>query len=248
MPVNPSAAKPLMRLFCFPYAGGGASLFRASSADLPREIALCPIQLPGRETRFAEAAHSRMNSLVDAVTAPILSQSDLPFAFFGHSMGALIAFELARTLRRLRRPGPVHLFVSGRKAPQLPDLSPPVHHLPTEEFVTELRRLNGTPDTVFDTPGLLEVVLPTLRADFAVSETYEYIEEPPLNCSLSAFGGFEDPDVSQSDLEAWRIQTRSSFTWRVFPGDHWYLAQEARANLFKAISDDLACVLRACGR
>jgi medium-chain acyl-[acyl-carrier-protein] hydrolase len=158
---------------------------------------------------------------------------DLPFAFFGHSMGALIAFELARHLARRQARGPMHLFVSGRAAPQLPDEGPPIHHREYEAFVEELRHLNGTPAEVLQNPELLELLLPRLRADFALCETYRCPAGPPLRCPLTAFGGLED-DVTREELRAWESQTVGPFTLQLFPGDHFFL-HRSRQGLVEAI-------------
>ena len=144
------------------------------------------------------------------------------FAFWGHSMGALISFELARELRRRDQPGPLALFLSGRGAPHIPDPDPPISNLPEPEFV-ELRRLNGTPRELLDSPELKEFFLPTIRADFELVETYEYEAEAPLNCPICAYGGLQDTDVPTSDLKEWQKQTSGAFNLRMFPGDHFYI-------------------------
>jgi medium-chain acyl-[acyl-carrier-protein] hydrolase len=167
---------------------------------------------------------------------------DLPYAFFGHSMGALISFELARQLRRHHQVTPTHIFVSGRQAPQLPDTTPAIHHLPAPEFVARLRRLNGTPDEVLHNAELMGLILPTLRADFAVCETYVYTPDAPFDCSISAFGGLQDDDVDRDALAAWQAQTRRSFTLRLFPGNHFFLLN-SRALLLQALYQDLTQLL-----
>src|SRR5205814_4666171 len=177
-----SKPQACLRLFCFPYAGGGASIFRTWSENLPPEIEACPIQLPGRESRLLEAPFSQLFSLIEPVAQALLPYLDMPCAFFGHSMGALVSFELARYLRRQHGLSPVHLFVSGRRAPQLSDPDPPIHPLPEAEFLEELRSLKGTPEEVLQNTELLQLLLPLLRADFAVCETYAYAPETPLLC------------------------------------------------------------------
>jgi len=148
---------------------------------------------------------------------------EVPFAFFGHSMGALASFETARQLRREHALLPVHLLVSGCRAPQLPSPYPPLHALPDPEFLKELRLLNGIPRQALEYPELIELMLPTLRADFAVYDTYTYSTEPPLECPISAFGGLQDGKVSRDCLAAWRDQTSTSFSLQMFPGDHFFL-------------------------
>jgi medium-chain acyl-[acyl-carrier-protein] hydrolase len=179
---------------------------------------------------------------VQALRQAIQPHLNKPFALFGHSMGATIGFELARELRRQHASGPVHLFVSGGRAPQIPDPDPPIHHLPEKEFIAGLRRFNGTPEEVLRNPELMGLFLPILRADLAALETYSYTPGEPLDCSISAFGGLEDEKVSQDELAAWRDQTRGAFTLRMLPGDHFFL-RTARTLLLHAISQDLRLLL-----
>lgn len=236
---NPQAR---FRLFCFPYAGGGASLFRTWSDELPSEIEVCPVQLPGRESRFREARYTRLIPLVHILGEVIQPYLILPFAFFGHSMGALLSFELTRYLRRLNAPLPTHVFASAHRAPQLPWPKPPIYDLPSTRFLEELCLLNGMPGEVLENAELIELLLPLLRADFAIAETYAYTEDNPLPCHISAFGGLEDNEVSQEEVAAWRQQTLGTFTLRMLPGDHFFLFKQ-RAMLLQAVSTDVAQVL-----
>jgi medium-chain acyl-[acyl-carrier-protein] hydrolase len=227
-----------LRLFCFPYAGGGASIFRAWPEGLPADVEVCPVQLPGRGTRLMEPPFTRLPPLIQALAQALLPLLDKPFAFFGHSLGALVSFELARQLRRQHAVQPVCLFISADRAPQIPNRDPPIHSLPEGEFLVELRRLNGTPREVFEDEELMQIMLPLLRADFAVYETYGYSTEPPLNCPISAFGGLQDLRVSRGDLEAWRDQTSVAFSLRMFPGDHFFL-NTTQPSLLAALSEEL---------
>ncbi|ASC71013.1 Linear gramicidin dehydrogenase LgrE [Halomicronema hongdechloris C2206] len=235
---NPQAT---LRLFCFPYAGGGALTFRGWEAHLPATVELCPIELPGRGMRLREPPFDRLAPLAEAIVEALLPCLDKPFAFFGHSMGALLSFEVARRLRRLQRQ-PGQLFISGRRAPQWPDPDPPIHALPEAEFIAELRRLNGTPAAVLENRELMQLLLPTLRADFAVLETYGYEPAPPLNCPIAAFGGLQDPDVTCEMLEAWRQQTCSGFSLQMLPGDHFFL-HAAQPMLGQALHRALASLI-----
>jgi medium-chain acyl-[acyl-carrier-protein] hydrolase len=233
-----------IRLFCFPYAGGGVSLFRTWPQSSPPEVEVCPVQLPGRENRLTEVAFSHIHPLIDTLAMALRPYLDMPYAFFGHSMGALISFELARRLRQTE-PGlePVHLFVSGRRAPQLPDPDPPTHDLPEAEFIEELRRLKGTPEDVLQNEELLHLLLPLLRADFALCETYTYDQDKPLGCAISAFSGLQDAEVPRDVIAAWKKQTYSSFRLRLFVGGHFFVDQQ-QASLLRAISQDLFNSLR----
>lgn len=236
---NPQAR---LRLFCFPYAGGGASIFHTWSASLPQEIALYPVQLPGRENRLRERPFTHLTPLIQTLAQVIQPYLNRPFAFWGHSLGALISFELARQLRRQNDPLPDYLLVSGYRAPHKPPLHSPIHQLPDAEFVEELRRFNGTPEAVLGNAELLQLFLPLLRADFAASETYIYTAEPPLRCPISAFGGLKDAEVDQDSLVAWREQTCSTFTLHMFPGDHFFL-HDARLPLLRVVSQCLQPLL-----
>lgn len=235
--LNPLAR---LRLFCFPYAGGGAPIYRLWPQSLPSEIEVCVGQLPGRGTRLREQPFTSLDALVEAAAEAIAPLLDKPFALFGHSMGAMISFELARKLREQGRPQPVHLFVSGRRAPQLPNRDNMSYNLPEAELGQELLRLNGTPREVLEHPELMELMLPLLRADFSVVETYVYRPGVPLDCPLTAFGGLRDAEVSREQLEAWREQTTGEFTLRMLPGDHFFLNDpQSQALLLRALAKDL---------
>jgi medium-chain acyl-[acyl-carrier-protein] hydrolase len=232
---NPQAR---LRLFCLAYAGGTASMFREWSDHLPGDIEVCPIQLPGRGARLMETPFSEIAPLVEALAEALVPFLDKPFALFGHSLGSLVGFELARWLRTQHRTRPVHLFVSAAPAPQIPDLRLPIHKLSKKTFIAELRRLNGTPEELIDNKELMDIVLPSLRADFGLYENYRYAAEPALNCPISTYGGLSDRKVKVSDLEAWRDQTSVSFSIRMFPGDHFFF-RTAEPLLLRALSKEL---------
>ena len=218
-----------MRLYCFPHAGGGVPVFRDWPDGLP-EVEVWIAHLPGRGSRLREAPLTRMLPLVQALARNFPQDdskhwpaSDHSFAFFGHSLGARLAFELTRTLRRQSRPLPAHLFLSACPAPQLLPVTPAIHTLPKSAFLTELQRRNGIPQEVAAHPELMDLLLPMLRADFAVYETAVYRSESPLACPITAFGGNDDPLVSSAALEAWSVQTSGAFQASFFDGDHFYL-------------------------
>jgi medium-chain acyl-[acyl-carrier-protein] hydrolase len=232
-----------LRLFCFPYAGGGASVYRLWKDELSSILQICPIQLPGRENRLKEPCFTRLEPLLQDLAQALLPYLDVPYAFFGHSLGALISFEVARTLIQNNEPGPIHMFISARHAPQVPDPYPPLHHLSEVELIEKLREMGGTSAEVLQNEELMKLVLPIIRADFAINETYAYTPGPLLDCPISAYGGMRDSLVSRDNLAAWRDQTHNIFTLRVFPGDHFFL-QSARQLLLGAIVHDLAQSLR----
>jgi surfactin synthase thioesterase subunit len=229
-------------LFCFPYAGRGASIFRTWKHHLPSEVDLYPVQIPGREGRLADPPFVRVAPLVEELSATLSPHFDLPFAFFGHSMGALIAFELARLLRRQKRPSPVQLFVSGHRAPQLPLLRTRLHDLPEPALLQELRQLKGTSDQILGNSELMSILLPTLRADLALCESYRYRTEDPLDCPITVFGGLQDGAVSAQDHAAWIGQTRRSFTLHMFDGDHFFL-HSAKVPFLSTLSEKLQRLL-----
>jgi medium-chain acyl-[acyl-carrier-protein] hydrolase len=202
-------------------------------------VEVCPVQLPGRESRLREPPLTRLEPLVPALLEGLSPFLDLPFAFFGHSMGALIAFELAHELARRGASGPRHLFVSARRAPRLPSREGPIANLPEPEFLVHLRELNGTPEEVLAHAELMELLLPLLRADFALHESFVYRAAEPLAVGISAFGGLADPDVTREDLAGWREETRGSFGLRMLPGDHFFI-HSATAMITEAVARDLA--------
>jgi medium-chain acyl-[acyl-carrier-protein] hydrolase len=217
---NPQA---LLRLFCFPYAGGGTMIYRTWPKYLPDTVEVWAFQPPGRGNRLCEAPFTNLEALVEATVPALTPFLDKPFAFFGHSLGALVSFELAHKLRETPGTGPVHLFVSGRRAPQVADTDPIIYNLPEPEFIEELRKLNGTPDEALKDPELMELMIPLLRADFEICESYTYASKPPLECPLTAFGGLQDKGVTREQVEMWRDHTVRSFSVRMMRGDHFFL-------------------------
>jgi medium-chain acyl-[acyl-carrier-protein] hydrolase len=224
-----------VRLFCFPFAGGGASAYRVWGQQMPDFVEVCPIQLTGREERCMEPPHRRMETLTEVLVEQIQRCRDLPFAFYGHSMGALIAFELARTLRRREAPGPLALLLGAYQAPHLPPLRPGAHRLPKAEFIAELERFRGTPPEVLANQELVDFLLPVMRADFELCDGYRAAEEAPLDCPLVLYGGAQDDSVSQQQLENWRVHTRRSFALHMLPGHHLFL-QSHRPLLLRSLS------------
>ena len=215
-----------MRLFCMPFAGGSAKDFRKWQEFLRPGIEVCAVELPGRGGRLKETPFDLIDPLLDTLELNLFRELDRPFAFFGHSFGGLLAFELAH---RLSASGvhPVHLFVSGRCAPQTPTELPFRHDSPEAMLLKELRKLGGTPIQVLEDAELMRLLLPALRADLAVLESYNYRgERPKLTCPISAFGGVHDPIVKPAMYDAWRQLTLSSFSLELFPGGHFFFQKE----------------------
>ena len=231
-----------LSMFCFPFAGGGASIFREWKADLPAAVEIHPIQLPGRENRWGEEPFTNLSVLVEVLIDALDPLFNLPFVFFGHSMGALISFEFAKQLQRKTEKKPLHLFISGARAPQIPDPDPPIHQLPDEAFIHELQRLNGIPEMVLRDAELMGLVLPTLRADVTLCETHEYTADEPLSCPITAYGGQHDKKINRDHLAGWSSHTSDAFTFRAFPGDHFYLTS-CRKLLLRALSAELTGIL-----
>lgn len=218
---------PRLRLLCFPYAGGSATLFQSWPRSLPSDVELWALKLPGRGHRYSEPPITRLERLLDALVTALARSLEAPFLFYGHSMGALVAFALARRLQLEGLPTPKSIVVSGRRAPQLKPLRPQTYSLSTPEFWAEVRRLNGTPEVVFQEPELMELLLPILRADFELIETWVYKSMEPLNIPLFVWGGTEDSDVPKSDLDLWQVQTQVSCFVRQFQGNHFFINTHA---------------------
>lgn len=232
-----------LRLFCFSYAGGGASVFRLWAGGLPCGIEVCAIQLPGRENRIAEPLISAMDELIPLLCDALIAHFDLPFIFFGHSTGALSAFALSRELRRRKAPLPLHLLISGSRAPHIPEQNP-LHQLPEEEFLKQLRRFGGTPEAVLQSEDLMQMYIPILRADFALEEAYHYTVEPPLDIPISVFGGTMDKEAAPDVLDPWAMHTSKKFTLEMIEGDHFFL-HSARDVLLRLLSKVLSGYLES---
>ena len=233
-------APAALRLVCFPYAGVGPSIYRPWLAALPPHVEAKVVQLPGREGRWREPALTNLGIIADRVAQAIVPHLQGPFAFYGHSLGALIAFEVTRRLRAAGAPMPRHLFLGAHRGAQVPNPHPPIRHLDDQGFIGETRkRYDGIPQAVLDNPELLELMLPCLRADFTAFETYEYRAEAPLDVPISAFAGEQDGYVRTHEVAGWREQTTGRFRMRVIPGNHFFM-QTGRDQLLAAIGDDLS--------
>lgn len=218
-----SSREPRVRLFCLPHAGGAANVYRRWHSHFPAEIQVCAIELPGRATRWSEPAIDHAHELAETTAEALMPHLDRPYAIFGHSMGALLAFEVARALRRKAQREPFLLIASGRGAPQCDPSEPRIAHLPEREFIERLQaRYQAIPREVLAEPELLRFVVPLLRADLTLIETYAWTADTPLTCRIAAFGGTFDALVPQASLSAWREQTQGSFGVRMFPTGHFF--------------------------
>lgn len=238
--------EPRIRLFCLPHAGAGTAMYNLWKRLLPAVVEVCPVQIPGRESRLSEPSLTDSQELIAEITSAIAPLTDMPYAIFGHSMGALLALDLARNLRDCGLPTPSYLFVSGRNATHVPLKQGSIHQLPDEEFLEALAvRYGGLPQEILDTPEMLELYLPILRADLTLLENHRYQESAPLDCPIAAFAGEDDTNVSRAGLEAWGHHTTAAFETRWFDGDHFYLSGPSRPQLLMLLGERLAALAAA---
>ncbi|MCP3797608.1 thioesterase II family protein [Paenibacillus sp. CH40] len=221
--VQPTAK---LQLFCFPYAGGGAYIFNSWKSRFAPDITVLPIQLPGRESRSTEAPMDTLQDIVQSLVPAMAPYMHKPFAFFGHSMGALIAFETARQLYSKTGKLPVHIIISGKSAPHLPYSKKRLHDLADDSFTEELRLMQGTPEEVLQNAELMQIIMPRLRADFKVCETYVYQPGNPLVCPMTVLGGMKDFEVSTDSLHAWQQHTTSPMDVQMFEGNHFFIHEQ----------------------
>jgi pyochelin biosynthesis protein PchC len=218
-----------MRLFCFPYAGGAASYYFPLSEALAPRIEVQAVQYPGRQDRRMEPCLESVGELAECIVAALSYGTDRPYAFFGHSMGAIVAFEVARRLQHDGRAEPCWLFVSGRRAPSRCRAEAVYLHLRNDRgIVAELRALGGTDPRWLDDEELLASILPQIRSDYRAIETYSYLPGPPLDCPVTAFAGDSDPYASVSEVAAWHEHSTAPFDLRVFSGGHFFLDMHRR--------------------
>ncbi|NES82453.1 MAG: thioesterase [Moorea sp. SIO2B7] len=227
-----------LRLFCFPPSGAGAFLFRSWCNHLPPQIEVWAVRLPGRENRLREPFFTEIASLVKTL-APILLPylQDCPFAFFGHSVGALISFELARQLRLYKCRSPLYLFLSARRAAHIPT-DYLLHKQSDVVLIEKLRKYGGTPEIVLQSTEMMNLFLPIFRADLTLNETYIYSPESPLDCPMTVFGATEDTVATREQLEQWVEHTCNTFDLQMFPGSHMFFKDRPEL-LLKTISDRL---------
>lgn len=244
--VQPSS-RATLRLFCFPYAGGSASIFHNWQYFLPKGVEVYPVQLPGRGSRASEAPLADVFTLVEEMMKALLPFLNCDFAFFGHSMGALIAFELSRALRNHRRRQPLRLFVSGREAPDVPDSGYLAHDLPDAEFIALLRTLNGTPSAILESREMLEFLLPILRADIKLVQQYRYVPSAPLTLPIKAYGGLRDEHAQKAGLALWSQHTSGGFALSMLQGGHFFF-QESKRQFMSLFGDDLASTIQMARR
>jgi len=231
------------RLVCLPHAGGAASFFRPLAQALAPDVEVLAVQYPGRQNRFTEECEEDIGALADAVTAALRAhraayaveapepQRALPLALFGHSMGAIVAFEVARRLEAGAGDAagggvaPVALFASGRRAPSRTRHGETLHQCEDAALIEELRSLNATDSALFEDEEMLSMVIPMIRADYKAIETYRYEPGPPLRCPVTVLLGEGDPKATEEEAADWRRHTAGAFEFRTYPGGHFFLTE-----------------------
>ncbi len=220
------------RLLCFPHAGGGSAIYHRWEQQLPPHLTLLPVKLPGREGRLREPAHTSIAALLTAMTPSIASSITEPYALFGHSMGGLIAYELARKLQNEHNKTPKLLFVSACRSPDRFQQTQSLHRLPTEEMIESLiRDFNENGESTPAEREMMRAMADTLRADLQLLETYRHQGPAQLDCPIIGLAGSEDHKVTASDVNGWRSFTRAAFSLRTIPGHHFFLRQQEQSIL-----------------
>jgi medium-chain acyl-[acyl-carrier-protein] hydrolase len=215
------------RLVCLPYAGGGPATFRQWPQSLPADVEVVTVQLPGREPPYRQRPLNSVAAMVGSVLPALRDLTDLPFSIFGHSMGALVAFEITVALEDEGGVSPTHLFVSARRSPEEPSEASPVHHLPDDDFLDAVQgRYNAVPEIVRREPDLMALLLPVLRADIRAFETYEPMTGRKVRCPVHVYGGTDDRHPRPDQLARWQLVAEREIRVRVFDGDHFYLTSQ----------------------
>ena len=230
-----------LRLFCFPYAGGHAGVFTPWQAALEPHVEICGVQLPGRGSRIREPCITEFAPLVEQIAGAIAESADgRPFAFFGHSLGALLAFETARLGVRLGHPAPIRLFLSGSESAACRPPSKPLHLLPDDQFLLELRNLNGTPAEVLRNREIMVFLMKVLRADFALVHDYRYRSGPRLTMPISVLAGRSDHHGGGSDVGKWADETTAETSVHWFDGDHFFINSHQQEVIARVREDMLS--------
>jgi len=231
-----------LRIFCFPYAGGGASIYSRWELAMPLEVDLCIAQLPGRENRRHENAFRSFSLLINVLSEEITPLLNKPYVLFGHSMGALICFELARKLRETNNELPMHIFLSGLAPPKSVDKSEFSYNIMCDSDVIDLLdRINGTPKEILKDRELLEVFLPVVKADFELLNSYFFVAQNPLECPITSYHGIND-NIPISEISNWTNQTKKGFKIKIFQGDHFFI-NSSRDSVLTALRADLRMIL-----
>ena len=226
MPASPQGVgkKSSARVYCLPHAGGTPGIFRPSRELLPPEIEVRIVEYAGHGSRLGEPLLDTIEQIAGSVADVVAAEPSVPYALFGHSMGSLVAFETCHVLAARRAAMPGLLIVSGHRPPRAPRSTPLMHDASHAQFIAHLDELGATPPEVFNSPDLLELVLPVLRADFRACETYTPRDRPKLHLNIAAYGGLDDADTSRDDLLGWQLETTGECVVRMFPGGHFFVS------------------------
>ena len=235
-------ARTRLRLYCLPYAGGSAGVFRSWCDLLPPNVDVWGVEYPGHGSRISEPLTDRIDALAELIAEAIAAQPAVPYALFGHSMGSLVAFEVCHVLAARNATIPTFLVAAGHRGPHLPASMPPVHDAPDAEFVAHLRELGATPPEVLESAELVDLMLPILRNDFRACERYSAPERPPLRTEIAAYGGLADEDADRDALLAWKQETLGRFVLRLFPGGHFFV-RECASRVAATLQRDMADAL-----
>lgn len=228
-----------LRLFCLPRAGGGTASFRGWPEGIHSDVEIALIHYPGRESRLREESLRSMEALVPAIVEGMEQFLDLPYAMYGHSLGAKVAFETVRELRRRKLPEPIHFFAAASPSPGVTWAHPPMRYLDDLSFLREIdRRYGGVPREVLADRELCALLIPALRADITIVETYRPAEEPPLSAPITCFAGTQDRMTPESEVLDWQRQTSAGFRLHRFAGGHFFPNQE-RSSILALIAAEL---------
>lgn len=219
---------PRLRLICFPPAGAGTIIYSKWAAHLLPDVEMWIMRLPGREIRLSDRLFFRLPPLIESMAETLIPHLNQPYLIFGHCLGSLIGFELTRYLRGLSRPMPLHLLLSGHRAPHRPPLNQPIHQANDDQFLARIKAMGGAPDAVFEIEEIVEYMLPPFRADFTIWENYQYLEDKPLDIPMSVFGSYGDRDAHEEDILAWEQHTTKEFESKMFHGGHFYFLKDPK--------------------
>ncbi|MFS1524197.1 thioesterase II family protein [Microbulbifer sp. 2304DJ12-6] len=231
-----------LRLFCFPYGGGGLSAFSDWAASMPPGVELAVMELPGRGQRFSEPLMHDMSVIIERMANEFISYIDKPYVFFCHSLGAFLGFELMQALRRRDVSLPKLFMVAGMRAPQF-EVENQLHSLDDDAFLIALDQYNGTPANILANRELMNLYLPIFRADFSLSEKYQYRPSKPFNLPFIFMGGRDDHTVREVESDGWQLHSERPIVQKFFPGDHFFLFNEGKTAVLSTLASSLRQVM-----
>ncbi|MBO1255102.1 thioesterase [Alteromonas sp. 5E99-2] len=232
-----------LKLICFPYAGGSISTYTSWAQYLPENVELCIVQLPGRGQRMFEKPHTNMQAVINELISVLPQYIKSPYIVFGHSLGSRIAFELMLTLHNLNLPLPEYFIASGSRSPDSSLNKKNIFHLPNDEFIHELEKLNGTPKAVLENKELMDLFMPLLRADFELVDTYCYLGTAKLNCQITILGGIDDTDISKEQLANWQQFFIPTVNIHMIPGNHFFIDNQ-KEHCLEKVNDIIHHVIK----